>query len=104
MNERQVIEDIRLKLGHSFDIERMVLFGSRAKGTATMQSDWDILVVATSSLPFIERQGEALKALGPHNYPIDLLVYTPEEHSRAATVLGSSVYWAEREGRVVYAK
>ncbi|HSI73404.1 MAG TPA: nucleotidyltransferase domain-containing protein [Fimbriimonas sp.] len=103
MTEREVLESIRTRLEESFEIRRMVLFGSRAKGVADADSDWDVLIIAESSLPFVERQGAAMVALGPHSYPVDLLVYTPEEHSKAAATLGSSVYWAELEGREVYA-
>jgi predicted nucleotidyltransferase len=99
-SEAQVLGFIRDRLSNRFDIKRMVLFGSRASGTAAGDSDYDVLVVADSEIPFIRRQGVAMQELGPHSEPVDLLVYTPEEAEEAARKLGSAVYWAEREGQV----
>jgi predicted nucleotidyltransferase len=104
MKEEQVLQSIRERLASLFEIERIVLFGSRATGKDSPESDWDVLVIAPSALPFVERQGRAMSALGPHDYPLDLLLYTPEEAKEAASIPGSAVYWAEREGREVYAK
>lgn len=104
MKDEKVLTGIREKLSELFDIERIVLFGSRASGREGPGSDWDVLVIANTSMPFVERQGRAMSALGPHDYPVDLLLYTPDEAARAAEIPGSTVYWAEREGRVVYAK
>ncbi len=39
------------------------LFGSRAKGTAGPESDWDLLVVLPDSVPF-EQQDEVIDAIG----------------------------------------
>lgn len=38
------------------------LFGSRAKGTADLESDWDLLVVLPDSVPF-ERQDDVVDAI-----------------------------------------
>ncbi len=93
------MELVRTKLKKLFRIQKLILFGSHAKGTATDSSDYDVLVVADSDVPFVQRQGEALLALGRRPFPIDLLVYTPKELERAASIPGSAVYWALREGR-----
>lgn len=99
MSDDQVLEFIYDRLSREFTIHRMVLFGSRATGTPRSDSDYDVLVVADSEVPFIRRQGNALLALGKRSFAIDLLVYTPSEAAQAATIPGSAVYWAEREGR-----
>ena len=49
--------------------------------------------------PFIRRLGIALLDLGDRGFAIDLLVYTPEEATREAQMLGSAIYWVEREGK-----
>ena len=103
MNERDVLQLIQSRLSARFKVLRIVLFGSRAKKPVGSQSDWDVLVIAESDLPFIERQGLALLALGKRDFPVDLLVYTPDEAAQAAKIPGSAVYWAEREGREFFA-
>lgn len=104
VSEEQVLAFVRSRLSRRFDIRKIVLFGSRARRTSTADSDWDVFVVANSDLPFIERQGIALLDLGKRPFSIDLLVYTPEEAAVAAAIPGSAVYWAEREGRQLFAQ
>ncbi|CAN5664947.1 hypothetical protein BH11ARM2_BH11ARM2_00210 [soil metagenome] len=98
-SDRAVLRIIQRRLGERFEIKRMVLFGSRVTGRATAESDYDVLVVTESDIPFVERQGLALLALGKRDFPLDLLVYTSQEAEREAHMLGSAVYWAEREGK-----
>jgi uncharacterized protein len=104
MNEQEVLQRIRERLTKLFDVHRIVLFGSRARGDAKEDSDYDVLVIADTHLPFIERQGRAREEVGRIGAALDLLVYTPEEAARAAAVPGTALYWAEREGSIIYAK
>ena len=103
MSEAEFLKLISDRLATQFDVKRIVLFGSRARGTATADSDYDVLVIVESEIPFVERQGVALLALGKHPYPVDLLVYTADEAAAEAAMLGSAVYWAEKEGKVYLA-
>lgn len=82
----------------------MILFGSRAKGTATKDSDYDVLVVMDSDLPYYARQGFVGNAIGSRQFPLDLLVLTPKEAEEISKLFGSIMYIAEREGREFYAK
>jgi hypothetical protein len=63
--------------------ERIVLFGSYAKGTPRRGSDVDLLVVcAAATEPWARRRARQLVA--PGFPPIDLVLCTPEEAQRAA--------------------
>ncbi len=101
--EARVLTQIEERLGAHMAIERVLLFGSRADGTATAESDFDVLVIARSDVPFVERQSLALRAVGPRDYPLDLLVYTPAEADAESRLVGSAVYWALRQGRLASA-
>ncbi len=98
MTDAEVLRYVRQKLEKSFEIQKLILFGSRGRNSSRPESDYDILVVAESEVPFAERQAKALLALGSRSFPVDLLVYTPSELEEAAAVPGSAVYWALREG------
>jgi hypothetical protein len=104
MNDLGRLKLIRERLEGHFDLQKIVLFGSRARGDARPDSDYDVLVIAKTDVPFIDRQGMGLMALGNRDFSLDLLIYTPEEAEAAQSIPGSALYWAEREGRVMYAK
>ena len=55
------------------------LVGSRARGTAAPESDIDVIIVAPTDRPFVERFRDYLPAVLAAGVGVDLLVYTPEE-------------------------
>lgn len=83
-------------------VHRIVLFGSRALGTAGADSDYDLLVVADTDLPPHERAFAARKATRFLGTPLDLLIYTPHEYALLRGWRSSIVAAAEREGQVIY--
>lgn len=58
------------------------IFGSYARGTARAGSDIDLIVVAPTDRPFVERFRDYLPAIANVGIAVDLLVYTPEEFGR----------------------
>ncbi len=58
------------------------IFGSHARGTASAESDIDVMVVAPTRRPFVERFRDYLPAILDARVGVDLLVYTPEEFAR----------------------
>lgn len=85
-----------------FKPERIILFGSNARGTAGTDSDVDLIIV----MPAIESKRkvrlairEAVSGMGLSK---DILVYTPEEMEQHRHLTGSLVRSAWREGKVLY--
>ena len=58
------------------------VFGSHARGTASVESDVDVIVVAPTDRPFVERFRDYLPAIANAGVGVDLLVYTPEEFAQ----------------------
>jgi predicted nucleotidyltransferase len=66
-----------------YKVKRILLFGSRIKGTQTTNSDIDVIIISDSfrDIPFISRMSHVLKRFRFTKH-VDYLCYTPEEFER----------------------
>jgi uncharacterized protein len=84
--------------------ERIYLFGSQARGDASTDSDYDLLIVVRESrLPRYRREQEAFRALCGLGISTDVIVFTRDEFERGKQVVTSLPATVEREGRLLYA-
>jgi predicted nucleotidyltransferase len=95
------IEQFGRDIGREFRPERVLLFGSYARGTATPDSDVDLLVV----LPFegkpVRKSVEIRFKLRP-SFPVDLLVRTPEKVRERLAMGDDFMRELIEEGKVLY--
>ena len=84
--------------------EKIILFGSRARGTARSDSDIDLLVIARSEQPRYRRAAPIYGVLSDILAPMDILVYDPQEVEEWSTVPQAFVTTAVRQGTVLYEK
>jgi HEPN domain-containing protein/predicted nucleotidyltransferase len=96
------LERVTKAIVERFSPERVQLFGSRARGDAHEWSDYDLIVVLETELSRSERTSLVRAAIEGHALPVELFVYTPAEFLRQRHDVGTLVYAAEREGRVLY--
>jgi predicted nucleotidyltransferase len=82
--------------------EKIILFGSYASGTATENSDIDLLVISHSTLPRPEREVRLTRQLFGSGVPYDLLVLTPEEMEERLRRNGPFIREILATGQVVY--
>ncbi len=83
-------------------VQRVILFGSYARGRADLLTDLDLVVVRSSEQDFLSRMLELHRRIGPLPVDADILVYTPQEWERMQdTPFGHRVM---REGKVLYEK
>jgi predicted nucleotidyltransferase len=87
-----------------FDPERVILFGSHARGTAGPDSDVDLLVVMPVEGSKRDKAIEIGVVLHDIRVPKDIIVTTPEEFEWRKEVVGTIERPAAREGRVLYAR
>ncbi|HEY8270421.1 MAG TPA: nucleotidyltransferase domain-containing protein [Pseudobdellovibrionaceae bacterium] len=93
------LADIVSKLKAHFKPEKIFLFGSRAKGTATAESDYDLfLIVKNSSKTKMERMDEANLVLWGRTSPVDVFVYTQKEFDESKSLFQSIPYIVNTEG------
>jgi predicted nucleotidyltransferase len=82
--------------------QKIVLFGSRAKGTARLDSDLDLLIVEVSDLPRYARSARYRRALCGLFPAKDVVVWTPEEVREWEAVPNAFISSALAEGKVLY--
>ena len=85
----------------NFHPDRIILFGSYA-GEPTKDSDIDLLIVMPVKGSRRRQANEIDLALADRAVPIDLIVLTPEQFERQKDLIGTIVFEAVREGRVIY--
>lgn len=99
-----VLAEMLRRLVDQFQPERLYLFGSRARGEAMEDSDYDLLmIVSNSPLPRYQREIEAFRALRSVGAAKDVLVFTRDEFQRKQGVASSLPATVLREGRLLYA-
>jgi len=98
------IREVARRIGETIGAERVILFGSHAKGHAADDSDVDLLIIAESDLPRHKRSRDLYKLFQPHPFAMDLIVYTPEEVARANRSEVSFVSTVLREGKTLYVR
>ena len=96
------IEEMVRRIVERFHPEQVILFGSYARGKAGPDSDVDLLVVMPVSGSKRKIAVEIDLALAGMGLPKDIIVVTPEEVARLRDIVGTIVYPAVREGKVMY--
>jgi len=82
--------------------QRIVVFGSRARGETRPDSDLDLLIIEESDLPRYRRPPRYLKALVGVFPAKDVVVWTPAEVEAWRNVPTAFITTALREGRTLY--
>ena len=84
-----------------FNPERVILFGSCARGKPTADSDVDLLVVMNYRGDWVDKAVDIRWRI-PRKFPMDLLVRRPAEIRRRLASNDSFIGTIMREGRVLY--
>lgn len=82
--------------------QKIVLFGSRARGEAKPDSDYDLLAIEPSDLPRYKRAARYRRALVGVCPAKDIVVWTPEEVAEWRNVPNAFITTALKEGIVLY--
>ena len=102
MISRQTIDEISTKIAERFQPEKIILFGSYARGEATENSDIDLLVITDTDLPKPKRSAPIYSLLRDYPFSKDILVYTSEETEQYRNLPAAIIARALREGIVLY--
>ena len=97
-----LVRDIVRRIVDAAHPEKVILFGSQARGKARPDSDFDVLVIKASDEPRYRRSVPLYVALADLPVEVEVMVYTPEEVEEWSAVPQAFVTTAVREGKTVY--
>ena len=104
VDENSFLADVVARIRNAVHPDRIILFGSRARGDSKPDSDYDLLVVAPSSLPRRHRPHLLYDLMSGITTPKDLVWWTPEEIEEWREVKTHFITTALSEGKVLYEK
>src|SRR5436190_22834120 len=102
--DENVLNEIVHRLVESIDPDRIILFGSRARGDARPDSDVDLLIIKDSDEPPYRRAAPAYRALTGLAVPTDIIWRTAAEVEDWSAVRNYVTTRALSEGQVLYEK
>ncbi|MFA6472587.1 MAG: nucleotidyltransferase domain-containing protein [Candidatus Latescibacterota bacterium] len=97
-----VLNEMVRKIVERFQPEKIILFGSYARGEFTEDSDFDFLIVMPVENSQRQKANEIDLALADRTIPIDIIVVTPEQYESRKNLIGTIIHVAAHEGRIVY--
>lgn len=98
------IQEMVDRIVKRFDPEKIILFGSHARGDAGPDSDVDLLVVMPVAGSKRDKMVEIGVALHDILLPKDIIVTTPEDFEWRKEIVGTIERPAVQEGKVLYAR
>jgi predicted nucleotidyltransferase len=102
MVDNNTLDIATRRLADGFHPDKIILFGSQARGTADSRSDVDLLVICSFSGSRRKLMVEMDRALRGIGIARDILVLTPEEYERDRFISGTVARPASVEGKVLY--
>ncbi len=103
--EEVILRHIRNRIVKHYDPEKIILFGSRAAGSAQRESDFDLLIIKQTRRHPIERSMEVSSLFRDRDFGLDVIVRTPAEVKRR--LQWGDFFYKRRSmtyGRVLYEK
>jgi predicted nucleotidyltransferase len=104
MISEKTIQAAASRLVEEFNPERIILFGSYARGTADEHSDVDLLVITRAAERGNRHKmaSEMDRALWGLSMARDVVILTPEEFEEDKEIPGTLSRYASKEGRLLY--
>lgn len=82
--------------------QKIILFGSFARGEETEESDADFFIIEKNVRDKRREMVRLRKALSPLRIPVDLMVSDEKTVREWGSIPSTTMYWALKEGEVLY--
>ena len=96
------INNITSQIIEKYKPEKIILFGSAARGEKNLDSDADFLIIKKEAPLYGADRIRELSRLIDRNIPIDLLIYRPEEFEKRLQMGDPFLKSVLREGKILY--
>jgi predicted nucleotidyltransferase len=96
------IQSITTQLIEKYGPEKIILFGSAARGGTGPDSDADFLIIKKQTPYYGSDRIRELSPIIERNIPVDFLIYRPEEFEKRLEMGDPFLKAILREGRVLY--
>ncbi|PIP76218.1 MAG: DNA polymerase subunit beta [Ignavibacteria bacterium CG22_combo_CG10-13_8_21_14_all_37_15] len=102
MLSEQEKEEIKQRLLSKFNLQKIILFGSQARGTSDNKSDVDLLIISELNEDRFNLMDRMRVCLMQLNYAFDVIILTENEFERDKKYPGTVARYATKEGIVLY--
>lgn len=99
---QEALEEIIRRIVRVAQPERIILFGSAARGSMGPNSDVDLLVIKRGDFDRIDVMGDIYMNLIGVDFAVDVIVVTPEDVERYGRSHALAIKPALEEGKIVY--
>jgi len=98
----ELLKIVVKRLADNFHPQKIILFGSQAKGTADDHSDVDLLVICSIKGARRKKMVAMDRSLRGLGLARDIVLLTPEEFERDRFIPGTIARPAWQEGKILY--
>lgn len=102
---KKYLESVKKRIIKEINPEKIILFGSYARGDYNKDSDIDLLFVVNDGIESIRNIKYKIEdELSDRIFPLDILVYTKEKLEDEKDIVGTLSYHVKKEGQIIYVK
>ena len=104
MLSQELIDEIVRRVLTVGQPDKIILFGSAARGDLDPDSDVDLLVLRETIADRYSEAGAIYQAMYSYRYPCDIVLMSTDWFARFKNVAGTVAYPANKEGRLIYGR
>ena len=102
VNLKNEIESITAQIIKKYGPEKIILFGSAAKGELHSESDADFLIIKKDTPLYGADRIREISKIIKRDIPVDFLIYRPDEFDKRLSMGDPFLKSIIKEGKVLY--
>ena len=102
INIKNEIESITAQIIKKYNPEKIILFGSAAKGELSSESDADFLIIKKETPLYGADRIREISKIIKRDIPVDFIVYRPDEFNKRLSMGDPFLKAIMKEGKILY--